>query len=92
MASVVFTSRSTSRSACAATASSTPTAITSTTTRTPRSSARSPRKCYLPANRMLLETIREHEGRFRIAYSITGVALEQFEQYAPGGDRHASRS
>src|SRR5687768_4304195 len=40
-------------------------------------------KCYLPANRMLLETIRAHEGRFRIAYSITGVALEQFEQYVP---------
>lgn len=40
-------------------------------------------KCYLPANRMMLETIRRHEGRFRIAYSITGVALEQFEQYAP---------
>ena len=31
-------------------------------------------KCYLPANRTLLETIRIHEGRFRIAYSITGVA------------------
>jgi alpha-amylase len=40
-------------------------------------------KCYLPANRMLLETIRMHEGRFRIAYSVTGVALEQFEKYTP---------
>jgi alpha-amylase len=40
-------------------------------------------KCYLPANRMLLETIRAHEGRFRIAYSVTGVALEQFQAYAP---------
>jgi alpha-amylase len=40
-------------------------------------------KCYLPANRMLLETIRAHEGRFRVAYSITGVALEQFQTYAP---------
>ena len=40
-------------------------------------------KCYLPANRMMLETIRRHEGRFRVAYSITGAALEQFEQYAP---------
>src|SRR5213082_369951 len=40
-------------------------------------------KCYLPANRMLLETIRVHEGRFRIAYSITGVALEQIQMYAP---------
>ncbi len=40
-------------------------------------------KCYLPANRVLLETIRVHEGRFRIAYSITGVALEQFQTAAP---------
>src|SRR5438874_6960533 len=40
-------------------------------------------RCYLPANRMLLDAIRMHEGRFRIAYSITGVAIEQFQQYAP---------
>src|SRR5688572_8764314 len=40
-------------------------------------------KCYLPANRMLLETIRTHEGRFRVAFSITGVALDQLQQYAP---------
>src|SRR5215212_5579756 len=40
-------------------------------------------KCYLPANRMLLETIRAHGGRFRVAFSITGVALEQFEKYVP---------
>jgi alpha-amylase len=40
-------------------------------------------RCYLPANRMLLEIIRRHEGRFRIAYSISGMALEQFEQHAP---------
>src|SRR6185503_4887748 len=40
-------------------------------------------KCYLPANRMFLQTIRQHEGRFRIAYSLSGVVIEQFEQYAP---------
>lgn len=40
-------------------------------------------KCYLPANQVLLETIRMHEGRFRIAYSLTGVALEQLQLYAP---------
>ena len=39
--------------------------------------------CYLPANRMLLDTIRVHEGRFKVAFSITGCALEQFKQYAP---------
>jgi alpha-amylase len=40
-------------------------------------------KCYLPANKMLLETIRMHEGRFKIAFSLSGVILEQFEQSAP---------
>jgi len=40
-------------------------------------------KCYLPANKMLLETIQSHGGKFRIAYSITGLALEQFLSYAP---------
>ncbi len=40
-------------------------------------------RCYLPANQTLLETIRMHEGRFRIAFSITGMALEQIELHAP---------
>ncbi len=40
-------------------------------------------KCYLPANRMLLRLIQQHEGRFRIAYSLTGVLLEQLEKYSP---------
>ena len=40
-------------------------------------------RCYLPANKMLLETIRQHEGKFRVAFSMTGVLLEQCELYAP---------
>lgn len=40
-------------------------------------------KCYLPANRTMLDLIRRHEGKFRIAYSITGVLLEQLADYAP---------
>ena len=40
-------------------------------------------KCYLPANRTFLETIRMHEGRFRIAYSISGCLLEQLQAYVP---------
>lgn len=40
-------------------------------------------KCYLPTNKLLLELIRKHEGRFKIAYSITGVAIEQFKLWAP---------
>lgn len=41
------------------------------------------KKCYLPMNRLLLDLIQKHQGKFKIAYSITGVALEQFEQYMP---------
>ncbi|MBM4027804.1 MAG: alpha-amylase [Planctomycetes bacterium] len=40
-------------------------------------------KCYLPANRLLLKLIQQHKGRFRIAYSLTGVLLEQLERYCP---------
>lgn len=40
-------------------------------------------KCYLPANRLILDMIRKYDGRFRVAYSITGVLLEQFQKYAP---------
>jgi len=40
-------------------------------------------KCYLPANRLLLDVIRRLEGRFKISYSITGVVLEQFKKYCP---------
>jgi alpha-amylase len=40
-------------------------------------------KCYLPTNRLLLDLIKKYKGRFKIAYSITGVLLEQLENYAP---------
>lgn len=40
-------------------------------------------KCYLPANRLMLELLNRHEGQFRIAYSITGTALDQMEQFRP---------
>ena len=41
------------------------------------------RRCYLPANALMLELIRRGEGCVCVAYSISGVALEQFERYAP---------
>ena len=40
-------------------------------------------KCYLPANRMFLDLIRRYKGRFKIAYSLTGVLLEQLQAYSP---------
>ncbi|MDB5294865.1 MAG: Alpha-amylase [Phycisphaerales bacterium] len=40
-------------------------------------------KCYLPASRLLLDLIRRLDGRFRVAFSLTGTVLEQLKQYAP---------
>lgn len=40
-------------------------------------------KCYLPANRLMLDLIEKHKGAFRISYSISKVALDQFERYYP---------
>ena len=41
------------------------------------------RKCYLPANKLMLELINKYGGRFRVNYSITGVLLEQLEEFVP---------
>ncbi|RIH65749.1 alpha-amylase [Mariniphaga sediminis] len=40
-------------------------------------------KSYLPTNKLLLKLIKKMKGQFKVAFSITGVALEQFELYAP---------
>ena len=40
-------------------------------------------KCYLPANRTIMEMIRKSGGKFKVAFSISGTALEQMEIYAP---------
>ncbi|OPX21706.1 MAG: alpha-amylase [Planctomycetales bacterium 4484_123] len=40
-------------------------------------------KCYLPANATIAELIGAHDGRFKVSYSITGMAIEQFRLYAP---------
>ncbi len=40
-------------------------------------------KCYIPTNKLLLELLKKYEGKFRIAFSITGTAIEQFKLYAP---------
>ncbi len=39
--------------------------------------------CYLPANKILLEAIKKNKGKFKVAFSLSGIALEQFELYAP---------
>lgn len=40
-------------------------------------------KCYLPANRKILDLIRQHNGKFRVSYSLSGTIIEQMEQYRP---------
>lgn len=38
---------------------------------------------YLTANRTISEMIRSSNGKFKCAFSISGPAIEQLEQYAP---------
>ena len=40
-------------------------------------------KCYLPMNALLLELIEANKGKFKVAFSISGSVLEQFDRYAP---------
>lgn len=40
-------------------------------------------KCYLPMNQLLLEQITKSKGKLKLAFSISGSALEQFDRYAP---------
>jgi alpha-amylase len=40
-------------------------------------------KCYLPTNQLMLDLIRQHEGRFRISYAVTGTILEQCRLWMP---------
>jgi alpha-amylase len=40
-------------------------------------------KCYLPTNAILLELMKKHQGDFRLAFSLTGVVMEQLEKYRP---------
>lgn len=40
-------------------------------------------RCYIPANRLLLDLIKKYNGAFKVAFSVSGIALEQMEQFAP---------
>lgn len=40
-------------------------------------------KCYLPANKVLLGLIKKFGVDFKVSFSISGSALDQFEMYAP---------
>jgi len=40
-------------------------------------------KCYLPANKIILDLIQKHKGKFKVAFSLTGIVINQFRLYAP---------
>ena len=40
-------------------------------------------RSYMPALDTLEQMIRESEGRFKVAFSLSGVCIEQFELHAP---------
>jgi len=43
-------------------------------------------KCYLPANEVIFESLRKHEGSdrpFKVAYSFSGIFLEQCRRFRP---------
>lgn len=52
-------------------------------------------RSFIPANRMLLDLINTYKGKFKFAISVSGVALDQMEVYAPeviDGLKELSRS
>jgi alpha-amylase len=40
-------------------------------------------RCYIPTNQIILELIKLYGKKFKISFSISGTALDQFAQYAP---------
>jgi len=40
-------------------------------------------KCYIKTNNKMMELIKRHNGKFKISYSLSGTAIEQFEKYRP---------
>lgn len=40
-------------------------------------------RSYIPMNNVLLGLIKEYGAAFRVSFSISGIALDQFEMYAP---------
>jgi alpha-amylase len=40
-------------------------------------------RSYMPALNTLLEMCKENNGAFKVAFSLSGVGMEQLEMYAP---------
>jgi len=41
------------------------------------------RKCYIPANSLMLDLINKYNGQFRFSFSITGTFIEQAKMFNP---------
>ncbi|GJH41186.1 alpha-amylase [Capnocytophaga sp. HP1101] len=39
--------------------------------------------CYLPANALLLELLNKYKGQFKVAFSISGSAIDQLKMHTP---------
>ena len=48
-------------------------------------------RCYAPALSALLDMIESSNKTFKVAFAVSGVALEQLEMYAPSVDRKSTR-
>jgi len=40
-------------------------------------------KSYLPTNKLLLKLLKQYKGKFKVTFSISGIAIDQFRLYAP---------
>jgi alpha-amylase len=40
-------------------------------------------KCYLPTNNLLVDLIKEFNGKFKVSFSLTGTFVEYCENFAP---------
>jgi len=40
-------------------------------------------KCYRPATSLILDLVKRNKGNFRVSYSLTGVVLDQLQEFAP---------
>ena len=40
-------------------------------------------RCYLPMNALILKLIKQNKGAFKVSFSMSGLAVEQFKEYAP---------
>jgi alpha-amylase len=46
-------------------------------------SSRVAERCYLPTNQLLLRLLERYAGSFQLAFSLTGVCVEQLQKLAP---------